>query len=384
MVRKMDLGHTASLQGILDDAVSSGIEVGVQIAVYRGKEPVIECQSGLADLVGGVPVSPRTVFPIFSATKGVTSTAVHLQIQRGHLELDAPIARYWPEFAQNGKEDVTVRQALTHQAGIPYMPQGVTVEEMCDWDEMVSSIARLSPIWAPGTRTGYHAYTLGWILGELTVRTDREGRSFGEYVREEICAPLGIEDLWLGVREDQAVSIARLVDGRGTRQLSENHLLAIPDSVGTYPSIFEQEIVRQSCHPAAGGLASAAALARQYASLASAWSGGTGELLNRPTVDHAFTVETEEQDTVLGRTTRKTLGYMAGNKSVLALDDDQAASPIAGYPGAGGSVGWAENDSGCGFAIVKNRMTAIGSDWTARAVAAMRIAAAESLGSLSS
>ena len=157
MVRKMDLGHTASLQGILDDAVSSGIEVGVQIAVYRGKEPVIECQSGLADPVGGVPVSPRTVFPIFSATKGVTSTAVHLQIQRGHLELDAPIARYWPEFAQNGKEDVTVRQALTHQAGIPYMPQGVTVEEMCNWDEMVSSIARLSPIWAPGTRTGYHA-----------------------------------------------------------------------------------------------------------------------------------------------------------------------------------------------------------------------------------
>src|SRR5262249_37584987 len=116
------------------------------------------------------------------------------------------VARYWPEYAANGKAGITVRHVLTHTAGVPHLPEGARAADMCDWDGICRGIAALSPLWEPGTKTGYHALTYGWILGEVARRGD--GRPFARIVREEICTPLGIEDLYLGIPDEVAARVA--------------------------------------------------------------------------------------------------------------------------------------------------------------------------------
>src|SRR5262245_14906513 len=156
-------GFTA-VEEAVREAVAAGREVGLQVAVVVEDEVVFETAAGLADTAEGRPVDAGTLFPVFSATKGVTATAVHLQAERGLLTYDTPIAEYWPEFAQGGKERATVRHALVHQVGIPQMPPNTTVEDMADWELMTAAVAALPALWEPGTRMGYHAYTYGWIL----------------------------------------------------------------------------------------------------------------------------------------------------------------------------------------------------------------------------
>lgn len=177
------------VQEYLLEMVETTDEVGLQVACYLKGELVVDAWAGLADEASGRAVDGETLFTVFSCTKGVTSTAVHLLAERGKLAYDASIGTYWPEFACNGKEGITVRDVMTHRAGLPHMPDGVTPELICDWDYMCGALAASSPIWEPGTKTGYHAYTFGWLLGEVVHRTD--GRSFSRFVTEEICEPTG-------------------------------------------------------------------------------------------------------------------------------------------------------------------------------------------------
>jgi len=127
----------AEVERVVAETVASGREVGLQVAVAVDGQVVFEAAAGLADLETGRPVDPGTLFPVFSATKGIVATAAHIQAERGLLEYDRPIAGYWPAFAAGGKGAATVRHALLHQAGVPQMPPGTTVERMCDWDWMV-------------------------------------------------------------------------------------------------------------------------------------------------------------------------------------------------------------------------------------------------------
>jgi CubicO group peptidase (beta-lactamase class C family) len=127
---------------------------------------------------------------------------------RGFLDYDERVAAYWPEFGQNGKERVTVRDALTHRSGVPQMPEGLVAEDLLDWEKMVAAVARLTPIFPPGTTTAYHALTYGWILGEVLRRID--GRPIGRFVEEEICAPLGMADIYFGIPESVAPRVAWL------------------------------------------------------------------------------------------------------------------------------------------------------------------------------
>src|SRR5882762_7938116 len=174
-------------------------EIGVQVAAYHGSELIVDAGAGLADEGTGRSVGPDTVFNIFSITKAVIATAVHMLAERGHIEYQAPVARYWPEFAANGKADALVIHALSHRIGLPEMPPGVTIERMCDWDDMVASIAAMAPTLPIGRKTPYHGYTFGWIVGELVRRGDPQGRRVDRFVADEICAPLGIDGLWLGI-----------------------------------------------------------------------------------------------------------------------------------------------------------------------------------------
>ncbi len=202
------------VQQLADELVSSGREIGLQVAVYSGGQQVVDVVAGAADPATGRPVAADTPFYAYSVGKAMTATIVHILAERGafgQAGYDTPVAEFWPEFAQHGKDKVTIRHALTHTAGIPGLPSDVTPEEVCDWDRICARVASLEPWWEPGTKTAYHAYTFGFILGELVRRVT--GRRISELLQTEIVQPLGVAgELWFGMPADQLPRAARLED----------------------------------------------------------------------------------------------------------------------------------------------------------------------------
>jgi CubicO group peptidase (beta-lactamase class C family) len=355
-----------AVRQVIARAVAEGQEIGIQVAAYLDGRLVVDAWGGLADETTGRPVDGDTLFPVFSATKGVAATALHLQAERGLVEYDRPIAHYWPEFGVKGKERATVRDALVHRVGIPQMPEGTTPELMCDWEHMVRAVAELEPLWEPGTRSGYHAYTFGWIVGEIVRRTDPARRPFGRFVQEEVCAPLGLDSLFLGIPDAVEPRVAKLTNAPppppGAPALPPDALLfrAIPPHLGTNQETFGRPDVRRSCHPAAGGIMNARSLARHYAMLAGGGALDGVRLLSPERVAMLYVLQSDETDAVIGTPYRRGLGYWLGGEPPAGVPGAGSAmgrNPHAfGHPGAGGSVGWADPDARLAVAIVRNRM----------------------------
>src|SRR3954451_16686560 len=164
--------------------LSSGDEVGAAVAVYRDGRKVVDLWGGYRDGVTRAPWEQDTIVNVFSTTKGVASLAVAVAASRGWLDYDAKVADYWPEFAQAGKGDITVRQLTSHQAGLPVIDPPLTLDDLADPTKISAKLAAQVPAWTPGTRHGYHAITLGWYEGELIRRADPEGRSLGQFFAE--------------------------------------------------------------------------------------------------------------------------------------------------------------------------------------------------------
>jgi CubicO group peptidase (beta-lactamase class C family) len=179
----------ARTQRLLDELVAEGTELGLQVAAYVDGRLALDAWAGVADEATGRPVDGNTLFTVFSTTKGLVATSIHMLVDRGKLDYDAPIADYWPEFGARGKGRVTLRHALSHQAGIPQLPPGLGPETLCDWEAMCAIVAGLEPLWEPGSRTAYHGRTFGWMLGETLRRVD--GRDVRAFVHDEIGRPLG-------------------------------------------------------------------------------------------------------------------------------------------------------------------------------------------------
>jgi CubicO group peptidase (beta-lactamase class C family) len=196
------------VQTLIDQLVDSGDEVGLQVAAYVDGELVVDAWAGVADEATGRTVDGDTLFTTWSTTKGFVATCLHILADQGRVAYDTPIAHYWPEFAAHGKESTTVRHALTHMTGIPQMPDGVTPELMTDWDAMCAAIAGHAPLWSPGSKPGYHAWTFGWIIGEIIRRVD--GRPVAQFAQEELCRPLGITDFYLGIPDAVEARVAPL------------------------------------------------------------------------------------------------------------------------------------------------------------------------------
>jgi CubicO group peptidase (beta-lactamase class C family) len=349
----------AAVEEAVREAVAAGREVGLQVAVVVGDDVVFETAAGLADTADGREVDAGTLFPVFSATKGLTATAIHLQAERGLLSYDRPIADYWPEFAAGGKAAATVRHALLHQVGIPQMPPGTTIEDMADWERMTAAVAALPALWEPGTRMGYHAYTYGWILGEVVRRVDPAGRSIGRFVREEIAAPVGATDLWIGIPDEVEPRIARLEEGRPPRVLPDGALLgqAIPLHLDTNQEVFGRADVRRSEQPGAGGIMNARSLARMYGMLAAGGVTGGRRLLSADRILAASAVSCDTVDAVMDRRVLRGLGYWIAGEPLSASSAPMGPQTTSfGHPGAGGAIGWADRRRRAGVAILKNRM----------------------------
>ena len=199
-----------TLEEAIDVALNRG-EIGIQVAAYAEDQLIVDARAGTVAIgPDAEPVQSSTIFPIFSVTKAVTATAIHIQAERGLIEYDAPVATYWPEYGTKGKEAITVRHILTHRAGVPQMPLDVTPERLGDWDWIVERLAEVEPYCPPDTRNTYLSYTFGWLLGEVVRRTDPLRRSFQQFVQQEICEPLGVDGFWMGLPPDLEPRVAVL------------------------------------------------------------------------------------------------------------------------------------------------------------------------------
>ena len=341
----------------LDELIASGVEVGLQVAAWHHGELVVDTWAGLADVASGRPVDGDTLFTSFSCTKGVTATAIHMLVERGVIAYDEPIAAHWPEFAQRGKQYATIRHALTHRAGVPHMPDGVTPQSMSDWDYMCDAIAALEPLWEPGTRTGYHAYTFGWILGEIIRRAD--GRPINQFVQDEICAPLGLDGIHLGIDDATEPRVATLVDGPRPADAPAPPpdaliLRAIPPAVGILAAPYNLPEVRRAALPAHGGLMSARSLARLYAALTAGGELDGVRILPEERVRTTTRLQTDDLDLVIQQPVRKALGYFQTGP-ITAMGPRTTAF---GHPGAGGAIGFADPDHEFAFALTKSSLVA--------------------------
>ena len=347
----------------IETAIRDCGEVGLQVAVYHHGELVVDAWGGIADETTGRKVDGDTLFPVFSVVKAVTATALHIQAERGLLDYDQPISRYWPEFAAAGKEHATISDALSHRLGIPQMPADVTPELMSDYGWMVEQLAAMTPRFVPGTDNAYMCYTFGWIIAECVRRTDPLRRPFGTFVQDEICTPLGITDLWIGIPDPVEPRIARIKNSVPRALAPDLPIFAaIPPAVATVEEVFGRADVRRSCHPGANGIMNARSAARFFAMLAGAGALNGVRLLSEQRVRGFCNPrpDTERADTILGIPIRMgTAGFWLGGD--ISADYPYrlvGRNPRTLYhPGAGGSIAWADPDARLAIAICHNRMT---------------------------
>jgi CubicO group peptidase (beta-lactamase class C family) len=287
------------------------------------------------------------------------------------LSYEAPVARYWPEFGANGKAGVTVAHVLTHAAGVPQLPPEITREQLADVPAMAAWVARQAPLWEPGTKTGYHAVTFGYIVDELVRRAT--GRSLEDVTRELVTGPLGIADaLAFAVTGSLRDRLAVLDDEPG----SEEALAAIPPDAPFFiagpPRVMPCAAIGnrldfQAASIAAGVTTTARALARLYAALA---AGGTLDgvrILSRETVARATALQTADVDQTMGFPCPRSLGFDLGSGGPSLLGGPSGF----GYPGAGGNLAYAEPEHRFAIAVTKNRMTQA---WPAAVEATVRTA----------
>ncbi len=185
-----------------------GLEVGASFAVSLNGELVVDIWGGFSDSAKTKPWEKDTIVNVFSTTKVMTALCIYLLIDKGLIDVEAPVSKYWPEFAQANKEDVLVKHLLSHSAGLPGFDEEIPVEALYDWDRIINLLAAQKPWWRPGTKIGYHMITFGYLLGELVRRVT--GRSLGTYFRENIAEPLNI-DFQIGISEDYDSRVANII-----------------------------------------------------------------------------------------------------------------------------------------------------------------------------
>jgi CubicO group peptidase (beta-lactamase class C family) len=342
------------VQKAIDELTGSGAERGVQVAVYRDGEPVVDAVSGIADPATGRPVTPATVFYNYSIGKGATATVAHLLAERGLFGYDTPVAELWPEFGARGKQAVTVRQVLNHTAGVPAIPPDTTPEALCDWDRMCAAVADAELWWEPGTKVGYHAYSFGFIVGEVVRRAT--GRRISQVLAEEVAGPLGVAgELWFGMPAAEQHRLARLEDTPGTEDMLASMPPDLPMFKAAPPGVFPSAELGNrpdvlAADIPAGGKVSARAIARMYAALLGEVDGV--RLLPPERVAEAAAVSASGTDEVYGNPSTWALGYAIG------LPDDAGRAPAAfGMAGAGGSFAYADPATKVAFGLTKNRLS---------------------------
>lgn len=340
-------------------------EEAAALAVYRAGEPLVTLWAGEAS--PGQSWQEDTQVNLFSASKGIVALSILQLVDARQLDLDKPVAHYWPEFAQQGKSGIRVRDLLSHRSGLSALQDRVAEADIFDWDAMVERIERAEPWWSPGTAQGYSPFLFGWALGEL-VRRITGAERFNDWVADRIAQPLGL-GLGFGARGEVSLAQARPLkkalggasNGADSQSLGK---IMKADPRGVTNKAFSNPMTlltaanterwRQAEIPAANGHSSARDLAALYGALANRGDLGGVRLLSEKQLALCGDELTFEQDRVLGLPLRFGHGFMLSQKRADCRFGRGRGG--FGHPGAGGCLGFADPDYGIGFGYVTGRM----------------------------
>lgn len=350
----------------LADALAAGVEVGAALAVHVGSRVVLDLWGGHADAARTRAWECDTLVNLYSVGKAVSAVCALRLVEAGLLELDAPVARYWPDFAQAGKATLPVRYLLTHQAGLPAVARALPPAAWRDWTLMTSALAAQAPWWTPGTAHGYHVNMQGFLIGELVRRIT--GKSYGTYLRESLAEPAGIDffvglDAALEARcadvvprppspEDEPLRRALSVDPAtlsGMNRMRFNTYRNPPEVSGT--GVINTHAWRAAEVPSTNGHGHARGVARLYSALAGDGTVGGVRVLAPDTIARAIEPQADGDDVVLQRPTRFGLGFQ-----LTMPERPLGPNPRAfGHFGAGGSLGFADPDARVAFGYAMNQ-----------------------------
>ena len=331
---------------------ATGDELGASVCVVHDGKVVVDLWGGHS-APSGEPWQKDTIVNVYSTTKTMAAVCMLMLADRGLVDFDAPVARYWPEFAQNGKEGVLVRHVMSHSAGLAGFDSRVEIEELYNWDDICSRLARQAPWWEPGTASGYHAITQGYLQGEILRRVD--GRSLGTFFHEEIATPLNV-DFHIGLATQHDDRVGEMVPPMATM----DQISGDPDSVAT--RTFRSAVLtgrepqtrawRGAEIPAAGGIGNARAVARVHGAIAAGGALDGVRLMAPETVAMARQQQTNGKDLVLGVWMLFGLGF-----GLMNPRNPFTPSPGAFYWGGwGGSIAVVDPDTRTSIAYVMNRM----------------------------
>ena len=353
-------------------------DVGAGVAIYVDDECVVNLTGGIADVATGRPYDANTLEIVFSTTKGIVAICGHVLARRGLLDFTAPVTSVWPEFGRRGKESTTIGDLFSHRAGVPAIEQKLTLDEILAVEPVCRALEETAPAWDPGTEHGYHGLTYGWLAGEIIRRV--AGRSVGQFLAEEIAAPLGL-DCYIGIPDSELERVAPVIPanyeaveihspGADTEELRAlNDLTAAymdpesltframtmhgvfgiePDGQITWnlPQVWKAEI------PGGGGITNAHSLARLYAACVGEIDGI--RLLDADTIARATEVRSSGPDNVLFVPTGWGLGFFTPSRFAPMLGEGSF-----GHAGSGGSLGFANTGvagARVGFGYVMNQM----------------------------
>ncbi|MEU4090330.1 serine hydrolase domain-containing protein [Streptomyces aureus] len=334
------------VQSVLDELVDTRAETGLQVAVYNQGALLVDAVSGVADGMTGRGMTSATPIFSFSAGKVMTSLIAHLLVKNGVVGYETPVADLWPEFGAHGKATATLRHVLTHSVGVPAMPRGIGPADLTDWSRVCNAIADAEPRWPPGTETGYHAFTYGFLVGEVARRAT--GKPMRQLLHDWVTEPLGIDgDLYFGVPRTDLARLARLED-------AAPHPVAPPDgdavlapwerqpaaAMGNSHEILQADI------PSVGTFTARGIAAMNAAVL-------DGSLIDSHQLGKLTAVAFEGTDQVFGNHARLALGYPLGR---IGTPPDEAPTTF-GWVGGGGSYVYADTRTGTSFAMTKTRLT---------------------------
>jgi CubicO group peptidase (beta-lactamase class C family) len=346
----------ARLREVFERSFAEDRETGASLAVVLDGRPVVDLWGGHADAARTRAWERDTIVNLYSTTKGWTALCAQVLVDRGELDLDAPVARHWPEFARAGKGAIPVRQLLCHQAGLPGIRRKVEVEDVYDWERMTTLLAEEEPWWPPGTRHGYHALTFGWLVGEVVRRV--AGRSLGAFFRDEIAGPLGL-DLHVGLGAEHDARVAELIPIPLDQQAG-SPIFANRESLGAkvlsnpriHPKQTRTREWRAAEIPAANGHGNARGLARLYGALARGGEIDGVRVISEAALAEAAREHAAGPDAVLVFPMHWGAGFIVNGQRVIYGPNARSF----GHSGYGGSFGFADPDARLGMGYAMNRM----------------------------
>jgi CubicO group peptidase (beta-lactamase class C family) len=366
---------------IFEQSISSGFELGCAITLEIEGEVVLDLWGGHANLEKTEKWKKDTIVNVFSTTKGMASMCLLQLVEKGLIDLDAPVSQYWPEFASNGKEVIPVRYLLCHKSGLCGVREPLDHGSFTNWELICSELAKQEPFWEPGTSHGYHALTFGHLVGELVRRVS--GKTIGKYFNDEIAKPLDL-DFWIGLPEDKFSRVTNIqpnIPGllqkimmpilsripRFAAPRLIRMLLDMQDPTTASGAAFNNPQMKMDPEnmeantrewrmaeiPAANGHGTARSIAKLYGALAIGGSRDGVHVLNPETIEMARQTESDGKDLVLGHIhTRFGLGFMLGTEDVSMGPNKNSM----GHGGAGGSLGFADIDNKISLGFTMNQM----------------------------